>query len=376
MNQSSLPVVLIVDDEPIARHTLVAAFEGHYQVMEASCGEDVLSLMKQPASPPPDLILLDIEMPGMDGYETCRHLRTTNHDLPVIFVSSHDTLEERLQAFDAGGNDFVSKPFDPAELQRKAKLAVQSKQQKDGLQQVTQQILHEVGETGVMLAFLRETIRITDYEGLASALLKAVTDYGVRAYVQLRHDDGVLTLTPSEVPSQLELSLLERATALDHKFRLGRWLVVNYHHVSLMVSELPEDEERSRRLIDYVDVLVESAEAMAETIGVRRESALRAEALMVATAESFNSVELLRDGYQQQQADTRILLQELIQEVEHTYVHLGLTENQEDTISSTMRHKAEAILRLFDQSAEFDAKFAAVLDSLKPRSNVNADVWL
>jgi hypothetical protein len=139
---------------------------------------------------------------------------------------------------------------------------------------------------------------------------------------------------------------------------------------------MPDDAERNRRLTDYIDVLVESAEAVAETIGMRRESAARAETLMVATAESFSSIESLREGYLTQQADTRKLLQELIDEVEHTYVHLGLTENQEETISSTLRKKADNILQLFDQSVEFDRKFAIVLDSLKPQTNANADVWL
>jgi DNA-binding response OmpR family regulator len=376
MTTVPLPAVLIVDDDAVVREALKFALENDFQLNEAASGEETLAYLASPGSPSPDLILLDIEMQQLTGYETCRRLRADGHAMPLIFISSHDTLEERLEAFDAGGNDFISKPFDPEVLLRKSRMAVQTKRQAEGLQQVTQRILHEVGETGVLLAFLRETTRITDYEALASLLLKAVCDYGVRAYVQLRHDSGAVTLTPSLTPTQLELSILERATALDHKFRLGRRLVINYHHISLMVVDMPDDAERTRRLTDYIDVLVESAEAVAETIGMRRESAARAEALMVATAASYGSIESLREGYRTQQADTRRLLQELTEEVESTYVHLGLTENQEETISSTLRLKADTILKLFDQNVEFDRKFAAVLDSLQPQTNANADVWL
>jgi len=370
------PLVLIVDDEALVRSVLATVLEDSYTIQEAESGEAVLTLLQQPAQTVPNLIFLDIEMFQLDGYETCRALRAAGHTMPIIFVSSHDTLEERLRAFDVGGEDFVSKPFEPEELKRKARLAVQRNLSADGMQQVMQQTLHEVGETGVMLAFLREAIRITDYEALALLLLKSVNDYGVFCNVQLRHEDGIVTLTPSGAPTQLELSLFERATALDHKFRLGRRLVINYHFISLMVMDMPEDSERARRLIDYIDVLIESAEAVAETIGMRRESAMRAETLMVATAESYGAIESLREGYRRQQLDTQTLLHQLIEEVEHTYVHLGLTESQEETISSSMRRSAERILHLFAQGAEFDRQFAVVLDALKPQANTNADVWL
>lgn len=369
-------VILLVDDEALVRSVLSAVLEDSYNILEAESGEAALALLQKPEQAKPDLIFLDIEMHQFDGYETCKALRAAGHDMPVIFVSSHDTINERLRAFDVGGDDFVSKPFEAEELKRKAQLAVERKLSTDGLQSMTQQILHEVGEMGVLLAFLREAIRITSYEALATLLLKSVSDYGVRCNVQLRHDDGVVTLTPRGIPTQLELSLLERATALDHKFRLGRRMVINYHFISLMVMDIPEDSERARRLIDYIDVLIEAAEAIAETIGIRRESAVRAEALMVATAESFSAIQALRDGYHQQQADTQTLLLQLIEEVERTYVHLGLTENQEETISSTLRRSAERILHLFEQGAEFDRQFATVLDALKPQSKSNADVWL
>ena len=370
------PHVLIVDDDPIIRDTLSSVLEDDFATLESESGEAALALLRAGEQPPPELVFLDIEMHQLDGYDTCQAMRAAGFDMPVIFVSSHDTLEERLHAFDVGGDDFVSKPFDAAELQRKAHLAVQRRRETAGLRAVTQQILHEVGETGVLLGFLREAIRITDYEQLAGLLLKSVGDYGVNCIVQLRHDSGLVTLSPSGSPSPLELSLLERATALDHKFRLGRRLVINYPIFSLLILDMPENDERERRVTDFIDALVESAEAVAETIGIRRESAVRAETLMVATAESFAAIESLREGYRQQQADTQTLLYNLIEEVEHTYVHLGLTENQEDTISSSLRKSADRILQLFQQGAEFDRQFATVLDALKPQSNANADVWL
>lgn len=373
------PTVLIIDDDDFIRASIVTALGDEFDTLEADSGEAALALFNSGSAAPAasaSVVLLDIEMQQLDGYETCRRLREAGHAMPVIFVSSHDTLEERLYAFDAGGDDFLSKPYDAAELLRKTQRASLRHRQQESLQAVTGQILHEIGETGVMLGFLREAIRITDYEQLGRLLMQSVGEYGVRCDVQLRHNDGVCTLTKSGQPTELELGILERAATLGERFRFGRRLVFNFPIITVLAMDLPQDEARALRLADYLEILVESAEAIAETIGVRRESALRAESLMVASSESFSAIEELREGYRKQQADTRILLQELIEQVEHTYVHLGLTEGQEEIISSTMRTNAEKILRLFERSVAFEAQFTAVLGALKPNINNAMEVWL
>jgi len=368
--------ILIVDDEAFMREMLRMALEDSFAVDEAESGEETLSLLESAAEELPDLILLDIEMHQLDGYETCKRLRAAGYRMPVVFVSSHETLDERLQAFDVGGDDFIGKPFDAEEVYRKVDVAVQRYTQTRGIEATVQQILHDVGEKGVLLAFLREAIRITDYVELAQRLLQSVGELGVRCHVQIRCDEGTFTLTPAGEATPLEQSIMEHAVSLDHRFRFGRRMVINYHFITLLIFDLPDDAERVQRIADYVEMLVESAEAVVETIAMRRESAARAETLMVASAESYSAIEELREAQIKQQSDTRLLLEQLISEVERTYVYLGLTENQEETVSTSMRTGADKILQLFDQWAEHDEKFQTVLASLRPKGNSNNDVWL
>lgn len=387
METTSLPQAWIVDDDPILRQTLDIALGDDFGIRQIGSGEDALALLTASDAGPaasPELLLLDIEMGMLDGYETCRRLRAAGFDMPVIFVSGHDTLEEHLQAFGVGGDDFISKPFDPELVLHKARRAVaryleirESEAGKAALLETTQRILHEADETGVLLAFLRETLRMTDYAELATRLMHAVEAYGIQCQVQIRCEEGPLTITPSGLPTALELSIFERAIMLGREFRMGRRMIINYDFVSLFVINMPKSDEEAQRLAAYLNVLTESAEAIAETIGMRRESAARAEALMIGTAQSYSAIEELRDGYRKQQADTHLLLQELIDEVEKTYVHLGLTDRQEDTVSMAMRQSAEKILHLFEQGATYDQQFAAILDSLQPSSGQNAtEVWL
>lgn len=386
MNPVTLPTAWVVDDDPTMRDILAIALGDHFDIQQAASGEETLEhLVRRPApgQATPSLVLLDIEMDMLDGYQTCQRLRKAGLDIPVLFVSSHDTLEERLLAFDAGGDDFISKPFDPDVVLAKAQRAYarleetrRIEAEKSLLQETTMRILHEVGETGVLLDFLRDALRVADYESLARKLLGTVSDYGIQCHVQIRHGEGALTLTPEGMPTALEESILNHAATLGTQFRLGKRLILNSEQVSLLVIDMPRDESEALRLTGYLEVLVESAQAMAETIDMRQESAARAEALMVGSLESYCTLTDLRLGYSQQQIDTRLLLHEMIDEVEKSYVHLGLTDRQEAAVSETIRHSADKILKLFELGVNIDRQFAAVLDSMKPKTSSAPEVWI
>jgi CheY-like chemotaxis protein len=108
--------ILIVDDEPYGRETLAALLQQQdYQLVFAGDGDEALSLA---ASEPPDLVLLDVMMPGMDGFEVCQRLRADPllREVPVIMLTALDDRCARLQGFEAGADDFVIKPFDLVEL--------------------------------------------------------------------------------------------------------------------------------------------------------------------------------------------------------------------------------------------------------------------
>ena len=116
---SELPdsgAVLIVDDQLSAREVLRGLLTGQeYSLAFASGGEEALA---KAAELIPDLILLDVMMPGMDGFELCRRLRADPvlADIPVIMVTSLDDRGSRLRGLELGVDDFVTKPFNPAEL--------------------------------------------------------------------------------------------------------------------------------------------------------------------------------------------------------------------------------------------------------------------
>lgn len=114
MNQDN--TILIVDDQLSAREILEALLTGQgYHLVFASDGIEALAKATELT---PDLILLDVMMPDMDGFEVCRRLRSDPHlaEVPIILLTALEDRDSRLQGIEAGADDFISKPFDRAEL--------------------------------------------------------------------------------------------------------------------------------------------------------------------------------------------------------------------------------------------------------------------
>ncbi|MDP9053348.1 MAG: response regulator transcription factor [Acidobacteriota bacterium] len=113
--------VLVVDDEPQLRRAMKATLTDlGYSVMEAKTGEEALEVLRREAA---DLILLDLNMPGIGGLETCRAIRE-NSDTPIIVLSVRNTERDKVEALDAGADDYVTKPFGIQELLARIRAAM------------------------------------------------------------------------------------------------------------------------------------------------------------------------------------------------------------------------------------------------------------
>ncbi|HIK04774.1 MAG TPA: two-component system response regulator [Trichormus sp. M33_DOE_039] len=135
---SDPPKVLVVDDHTASRMTAVAllSLEG-YTVIEAESGQTAVQIVKQQQ---PDLILLDVMMPGMDGFEVCQLIKQDEDTrlIPVIFITALNDRRSRIQGIEVGADDFLSKPFDRVELVARVKSLVRQKRLNEDLDHAEQ----------------------------------------------------------------------------------------------------------------------------------------------------------------------------------------------------------------------------------------------
>lgn len=166
---ASRQTVLIVDDTPANVGVLADYLEDHgFRVLVAQDGEEGL---KRAQFAQPDLILLDVMMPGMDGYEVCRQLKAdqATRDIPVIFLTSHDEAKEVVRGFEAGAVDYIVKPAEAGILKARIRTHLR-------LKTAFADLAHQYASLGVSAKFREEVEHITrhDIDNPIAAILGAV----------------------------------------------------------------------------------------------------------------------------------------------------------------------------------------------------------
>jgi len=117
----SLGRILVVDDDPQIRRVMRTTLTGAgYEVVDARSGEEALEKLRTVRH---DLMLLDMNMPGLGGLETCRQVRSTS-DMAIIMLTVRDTEQDKVHALDAGADDFITKPFSTPELLARIRAAL------------------------------------------------------------------------------------------------------------------------------------------------------------------------------------------------------------------------------------------------------------
>lgn len=135
--ETQTSTILIVDDSPMNIKVLGETLKSTYKIRIATDGRKALEIAR--STPAPDLILLDIIMPGMDGYEVCRKLQSdhSTKNIPIIFVTSMDEEKDETKGLELGAVDYITKPFSLPIVQARLKTHIELKQHRDFLENLS-----------------------------------------------------------------------------------------------------------------------------------------------------------------------------------------------------------------------------------------------
>ncbi len=248
--------ILIVDDEPVIRHILngLLSLKGYYSV-PARNGAEAIEIVTQD---PPDLILLDIMMPEMSGFEVCQHLKSNEQtqNIPIILVTALDSKEDLARGLDAGADDFLPKPFDNLELLARVRSMLRIKKQYDQLESQRKQLQES-------LVLKEQFARITAHY---LEELEILHDVGLRLMNNL-DTDSVLSLV-----SQISLEIIPGAT------RCIMHLMSEQDSFLLPIVFSAEDNIKMIYPVVGIEEIVDQVIQSQDTINIQNLSAKLAEA--------------------------------------------------------------------------------------------------
>lgn len=383
------PNILLVEDDDIAAYLATEVLSSDYTVHRVIDGAAALSFVAETL---PDLVLLDVLMPGLSGYEVCRVLRNDSSvgDVPIIFLSGKVSEEDRLAGYEAGGDDYLTKPVIAGELRSKVKLAINHYAERRRLKSdihsafsTAMIAMSSATEMEAVLQFLRTGLHCQDYAALCHALLNVTTACALETSVQIRGQQGVVSFNAKGPCSPLEESVLNTLSAQGSTFAIRSYVSFSHDHVTLIVKNMPNAEMEPDRSGGYqakthnlsqlsnpeqlLAMLAE--ETNARVLALDDQIMLRQ--LIANTKDTLHDLDQ-RNKTQQEQLDAilhgfRIQLESLFQTLE-------LTEPQEEKLTALAQQTVDQVFALYKKGLAVDARIAHLYQQLNKSALCQADL--
>lgn len=377
---SDVARILIVDDDAFSRELFEAALEDKYRLLQAENGRDALMIA---AGEGPDLILLDVELPDIDGYEVCRQLRqrAVGGEVPVIFVSGRDRIEDRLQGYEAGGDDYVVKPFDREELLAKIARLLRSAAERKHLDAFAQSAsqtaitaMTSVSEMGALLQALQSFAACADHLALADAVLAGLGLYGLKGIAQVRGAAGVASRGAHGAANPLESAAISHMAGMERIVQFKNRLAMNHPHVTLMVQGMPvDDPDRRDRLRDQLAALAESAEGRAAAIDAalaaqqRKAAVGRVADRLIATLADVDAAQ------RRSRTATQLAVEDFNSRLRRARGPLALSDAQENMIAGIAAAALDRVIEARSAEIDLQDRLSSIIGELKGIAATDAE---
>lgn len=351
--------VFVVDDDPYVLIIIQSILERYCQV---ETFPDVAACQSRLETVKPDMFLLDVRMPGIDGHDFCRLIKDDFglRHIPVTFVSSQEGYEARLKGYEAGAEDFIVKPFQPEELLRKVQAAQQIaqdrqqlKQQLDDTEMLSSLVMANMDEYAILIRFIRELITYQTKQEIATGVLEMLQRFRLAGVVQTRVSQQTLTMSAEGTNLPLETSVVEHVRTLGRIFEFRSRSVHNFDYLTVVINNMPvSDPEFCGRLRDHICIAAECADSRLKAIEVeetnRRNQAGILDTIERVTASTSNA----RSAYLRDRAVCAELLMMLERDISRVMTHVELSNADENALTNIVSTFSENLLEVLDGGEE------------------------
>jgi len=361
--------IAIVDDNSPQRFILSKLLGNDYAVETFENGDAFLASTDAFA-----VVLLDIGMPGLDGYDTCRALRKRpgGDATTVIFVSAHDTADDRIAAYEAGGDDYILKPVAAHELRHKLhSIAAHRKainaltRQSSTAQVLVQKAFSRVGDLSTVVDALRKLATLSSHEAIAELFIGILGAWDLNGAVRVISHDGPLDRTTDGPLSPLAASVLATRRDSEHLFEFGSRALVTYPHIAILIHNLPTDEsERRSSLREHLSTLTECADLRLHDIEALNGQPIEANDGLPQLAEFGRILAQIAEQSRDNLSQGQHLLVEPLENLERALDSMSLTDIQRTYLDDLFRAAQDDFHRYFDRATDIDLEFREVVGHL------------
>ena len=374
----ALTKILAVDDEPFNLEIIEEILEElDFELQVATSGPECLNMVEGYM---PQVILLDVSMPQMNGYEVCKALKANPNTAHIIvmFVSARGTVEERMEGYSVGAEDYIVKPFGHDELKSKLKNLNQVLVEKQSLEKQVEDAtstafnaMANSSEMGKIVNYVENIGFINDPQELGKALIDCLQSFDLQSNVEFRENNEISHFALNGVCSPIVVELFEMLKNKGRLHEFSHRILVNYELISLLILNMPDhDPDKHGRIRDHVCFIVSVTEQQLRAITTKKMLEAQ-QAKLNAVASTVHSkfhglISLLNDNRQNNEK----VFKQLQEELEERIPTMGLDEDQEvfiykkvdETIQNSVARE-ESVVQVKAAFAEIEQDLSLLLKS-------------
>lgn len=320
----------------------------------------------------PDLVMLDTGLDNGEGFALHRELRDDFDTSDLYQLLLCDAADVTRDGFDA--DEQLLKPVSDALLWRKLQQvgkvfaqAATSREQMAYAQNVAFTSMSSMGELGVVMQFLSKSFTCNTIQAVVALAIESLLQYELdgAVYVLWDGDSLIRTHDGAEISSH-NRTLIEQRRTLGRLLEIERNLVVNYDHVSILVTNLPEDDaQRLGRIRDNIATLAEGIESRIQGLLLEHDNILKQQGIRYAAWEIRDSVKNLDARQHADLTNTRQLVNDVIDDFENTFLHMGMQPEIENQLIGELVELRRKIGEIIARPGEVHSKLQTVIAALE-----------
>jgi CheY-like chemotaxis protein len=368
----ALTKILPVDDEPFNLEIIEEILEDlDFELQVATSGPECLAMVEGYM---PQVILLDVSMPQMNGYEVCKALKANPNTAHIIvmFVSARGTVEERMEGYSVGAEDYIVKPFGHDELKSKLKNLNQVLIEKQSLEKQVEDAtstafnaMANSSEMGQIVNYIENIGFINNPQDLGKALIDCLQTFDLQSNVEFRHGDTIEHFALSGVCSPIVIELFDMLKNKGRLHEFSHRILVNYEMISLLILNMPDhDPDKHGRIRDHVCFIVSVTEQQLRAIMTKQMLESQQQKLNDVASTVHSKFHGLIGLLNENRESNEKVFKQLQEDLEVRIPTMGLDEDQEVFIYKKVDETIQNSIAREESVKQVKAAFAEIEQDL------------